>query len=131
MPFDGTQFEQGALALEKIDYVISALGTEDRWCKGHLRTSDGRRCIMGALNDANALQLLSQPILDAAGEVTGKSYHRIERFNDERSTSHKLVLAVLRRAREDILLGKTTRVRHVTVTQRVRAFYAALANLAT
>jgi hypothetical protein len=48
MPFDGI-----GLGLDdgvgKIDRVIDLLGAPDRWCKGTLKTHDGRRCIRGAI----------------------------------------------------------------------------------
>jgi hypothetical protein len=37
--------------------------------------------------------------------VTGRRYTAIETFNDRRTTTHSQVVAVLRRARQDILDG--------------------------
>lgn len=131
MPFDGREFEQSNLMLEKLDSVIDLLSSEDKWCKYQVRTNDGRRCIMGVLIDVDGAALLADPILAAARELTGKSHGRVERFNDHRKTDHRLVLAVLRRARENLLLGKMTSGRTPTVARRVRTFYAALARLSS
>ena len=131
MPFDGREFEQSNLMLEKLDSVIDLLSSEDKWCKYQVRTNDGRRCIMGVLIDVDGAALLADPILAAARELTGKSHGRVERLNDHRKTDHRLVLAVLRRARENLLLGKMTSGRTPTVARRVRTFYAALARLSS
>jgi hypothetical protein len=129
MPFDGREFDQRRVMLEKLDGVIDLLGSEDRWCKHRLRSNDGRRCIMGALMDVDAISILTQPILAAAHELTGKSYSHIERFNDHTKTDYRLVSATLRRARENITLGKTAPAPSMTVARRVRIFSAALARL--
>lgn len=122
MPFDGKEFQQGHLMLEKIDQLIGALQTEDRWGKGQLRTKDGKRCIMGVLNDIDAFSLLTRPILDAVRELTGKSCNSIERFNDLHTTDHQLVLAVLQRTRDNVLLGKIAPARSATLIRRVGMF---------
>lgn len=105
MPFDGHEFSPRIDALEKIDRVIEQLLTEDRWCKGALYTVDGRRCILGAMQAVEGAMILKHPILQAIQEVTGRRYKAIEVFNDRRTTTHAQVLAVLRRARENILGG--------------------------
>jgi hypothetical protein len=105
MPFDGTLYETEIRAFDKIDQVIEMLASSNRWCKGSLRTLNGRRCILGALQDADASSLLRLPILAAIYEVTGIRYESIERFNDARWTTHPLVLQVLTRARENIANG--------------------------
>jgi hypothetical protein len=105
MPFDGRDYSTRIEALEKIDRVIDQLPTEDRWCKGALYTVDGRRCILGAMQTVNGAMTLKQPILQAIEEVTGRRYTAIETFNDRRTTTHAQVMAVLRRARQDILDG--------------------------
>ena len=105
MPFDGTLYRRSD-SLAKIDAVMDLLGTEDRWCKGALKNLTGQRCLMGAMQEAGAL-VLKPYVLEAAREVTGKSFHTIESFNDRRSTSHALVIDVLHRARHNIELGET------------------------
>ncbi|HLI23010.1 MAG TPA: hypothetical protein VKV32_17940 [Stellaceae bacterium] len=85
--------------------MIEQLPTEDRWCKGALYTVDGRRCILGAMQAVNGAMVLKQPILQAIQEVTGRRYTAIETFNDRRTTTHAQVIAVLQRARRDILDG--------------------------
>jgi hypothetical protein len=104
MPFDGTDFEQ-ALSIEKIDKVIGLLDHEDRWCKGIMRSPDGRRCLAGAIYEADARSLLTPVILQAIHEIAGRSHWRIESFNDARSTTHAEVMRVLYRARENVLSG--------------------------
>jgi hypothetical protein len=105
MPFDGRDYSTRIDALEKIDRVIDQLPSEDRWCKGALYTVDGRRCILGAMQAVNGAMVLKQPILQAIKEVTGRRYTAIETFNDRRTTTHAQVMAVLRRARQNILDG--------------------------
>jgi hypothetical protein len=103
MPFDGID-QRRIGVLDKMDRVIELLSRERRWCKRHLRTADGRRCILGALADADAQSLQGQVLL-AIGEVTGRSYRRIESFNDDPLTTHAQVMRVLLRARENIVNG--------------------------
>jgi hypothetical protein len=105
MPFDGRDYSTRIDDLEKIDRVIEQLPTEDRWCKGALYTVDGRRCILGAMQAVNGAMTLKQPILQAIQEVTGRRFTAIETFNDRRTTTHAQVMAVLQRARQDILNG--------------------------
>jgi hypothetical protein len=104
MPFDGVGFVSTD-PLQKIDAVIDLLGTPDKWCKGALRSHDGRYCIRGAVRAVDAAELLEPVILQAIGEVAGKRFRRIESFNDHPNTSHEQVLAVLTRARDRINLG--------------------------
>lgn len=105
MPFDGREYSSRVDALEKIDRVIEQIPSEERWCKGALYTVDGRRCILGAMQAVNGAMTLKQPILQAIQEVTGRHYSAIETFNDRRATTHAQVVAVLQRARQDILDG--------------------------
>ncbi|HEX4194966.1 MAG TPA: hypothetical protein VHY80_17790 [Stellaceae bacterium] len=105
MPFDGRDYSTRIDALEKIDRVIEQLPSEERWCKGALYTVDGRRCILGAMQAVNGAMVLKQPILQAIQEVTGRRYTAIETFNDRRTTTYPKVVAVLNRARQDIIYG--------------------------
>ncbi len=107
MPFDGRDYSTRIDALEKIDRVIEQLPSEERWCKGALYTVDGRRCILGAMQAVNGAMVLKQPILQAIQEVTGRRYTAIETFNDRRTTTYPQVIAVLNRARQDIIDGHT------------------------
>jgi hypothetical protein len=122
MPFDGREYERRADASDKIGQVIDLLGREDRWCKKQLRTKDGRRCIVGAIEDMDARKELASPILNAIREVTGRTYVRIESFNDDPLTTHALVVRVLRRAQDSILAGGGG---HTTVMTAVRERSAA------
>jgi hypothetical protein len=106
MPFDGTDSTRDYYALGKIERVIDLLSSERRWCKGAIRTIDGRRCIMGALRDAGAERLLKEPILIAAREHTGRRCHSVESFNDEAATTHQDVLSVLRAVRSEVEAGR-------------------------
>ena len=106
MPFDGT--ELGFLEnhpLAKLGAVERLLSSEEQWCKGKLRDSSGRHCLVGAMQVVEARQALEPIILRAAREVNGKHYWRIEFFNDDPRTTHADVLRVLQRAREDIIAG--------------------------
>jgi hypothetical protein len=105
MPFDGRDYSTRFDTLEKIDRVIEQLPSEERWCKGALYTVDGRRCILGAMQAVNGAMVLKQPILQAIQEVTGRRYTAIETFNDRRTTTYPQVVAVLSRARQDIIEG--------------------------
>jgi hypothetical protein len=107
MPFDGAGFIQGE-RVHKLDAVSRLLGTPNGWCKGTLRTGDGRYCLRGAIMAVHAAGLLEAPILRAINEVTGRHFRRIEAFNDHPHTDHALVCAVLQRAREHLLLGESS-----------------------
>lgn len=104
MPLDGTDLGAfGKHPLAQLGAVEALLATEQQWCKGRLRDSDGRRCLVGALQAVEARQILEPIILRAAREVGGKYYWRIEFFNDDPRTTHADVLRVLRLAREQII----------------------------
>lgn len=104
MPLDGTEFalmENHPLA--KLAAVERLLATRQQWCQGKMRDEQGRHCLVGAMEAAQARQILEPVILRAAREVGGKRYWRIEFFNDDPRTTHADVLRVLRRARENII----------------------------
>jgi hypothetical protein len=104
MPFDGTDaFDNHPIA--KLGAVERMLATEQQWCKGRLRDAHGRHCLVGAIEAVGGRQVLQRPILQAAREVSGKRYWRIEFFNDDPRTTHSDVLLVLRRARENMIAG--------------------------
>ncbi len=107
MPLDGTGYERRIQALDKIDEVINLLGDESRWCKGFVKTPDGRYCILGAMQAAHAGKELAEPIMLAISQVTGRS-HWIDRFNDHPLTTHADVLKVLQQARLNILTATPT-----------------------
>jgi hypothetical protein len=120
MPFDATDldlFENHPLA--KLGAVERLLATEQQWCKGKLRDSSGRHCLVGAMQAVEARQMLEPIILRAAREVGGKCYWRIEFFNDDPRTTHADVLRVLRRARENIIAGMIEGDRHRSWRQRL------------
>lgn len=101
MPFDGAGYI-GNESVRKMDEVIDLLDTPDKWCKGALRSHDGRYCIRGAVRAVDAADVLEPRILEAIGQVAGKRFRRIESFNDHPNTTHAQVLAVLYRARENL-----------------------------
>ena len=101
MPFDGTGFGY-SVSLQKLDAVIDLLDAPDRWCKGALRSHDGRYCIRGAIRAVSGSDLLEPAILQAIGQVAGRRYRRIEAFNDHPHTTHDQVVAVLARARGNL-----------------------------
>jgi hypothetical protein len=105
MPFDGSEYEVRNRVLDQIDRVIALLATEDKWCKRVLESTDGRRCILGAMRAADAMIALKAPIMQAIEQVTGRHYHCIESFNDHKTTTHPLVLRVLHQARENVCVG--------------------------
>ena len=104
MPFDGTRYESRNPALDKMDRVIDLLSDPKHWCKRHLRSHDGRYCILGAIQAVGALSELKAPILLAVEQVTGRVW-RIEAFNDHPTTTHALVVRVLWQARENLING--------------------------
>jgi hypothetical protein len=104
MPFDGIDaFDNHPIA--KLGAVERMLATEQQWCKGRLRDAHGRHCLVGAIEAVGGRQVLQKPILQAAREVSGKRYWRIEFFNDDPRTTHADVLHVLRRTRENMIDG--------------------------
>lgn len=105
MPFDGVGFIPSE-SVQKIDAVIDLLATPDKWCKGALRSHDGRYCIRGAVRAVDAADVLEPTILEAIGQVAGKRFRRIESFNDHPNTSHEQVLAVLARTRDNLVSGQ-------------------------
>ena len=110
MPLDDTGFRDRYEPLDKIDRVIDLLATEERWCQGHLVTADGRRCILGAIRAVDGTRVLTRPVSSAIRQVTGRRFgcigsHIIPRFNDDRGTTHALVMTVLLQARENIIRG--------------------------
>ncbi len=110
MPFDGVGFGFDD-RMSKIDKVINLLATPDRWCKGTLRTHDGRHCIRGAIMAVDGVGTLQPMVLRAINEVTGRHYRRIESFNDHPDTDHARVVEVLARARIDMAAGHLAAIR--------------------
>ena len=102
MPFDGTGFAVSDTRFNKIEDVIGLIATPEKWCKGMAKTPDGRFCIRGALIAANAVNL-RPVILEAIHEVTGRNYRRIEAFNDDVDTTHRMVLRVMAHARHNLI----------------------------
>jgi hypothetical protein len=101
MPFDGAGFGYNE-SLQKLDTVIDLLETPDRWCKGALRSHDGRYCIRGAIRAVSGSDVLEPAILQAIGQVAGRRFRRIEAFNDHPNTTHDQVVSVLARARSNL-----------------------------
>ena len=101
MPFDGAGFGYNE-SLHKLDTVIDLLETPDRWCKGALRSQDGRYCIRGAIRAVSGSDVLEPAILQAIGQVAGRRFRRIEAFNDHPNTTHDQVVSVLARARSNL-----------------------------
>jgi hypothetical protein len=107
MPFDGVGFALDD-RVSKMDKVIELLATSDKWCKGNLKTPDGRYCIRGAIMAVDGADFLQPIVLQAIREVTGKHYRRIESFNDHADTHYAQVVRVLARARHHLLRGQLT-----------------------
>lgn len=102
MPLDSLEFAENPL-LVRLGRVERLLATEQQWCKGRLRDAHGRHCLVGAIEAADAWEELPAIILRATREVSGKRYWRIESFNDDPHTTHRDVLLVLRRTRQNII----------------------------
>ncbi len=105
MPFDGARCVHREY-LQKMDKLIDLIGTPGRWGKGRFWTPDGRYCLRGAMREVDRSETLGPVILDAINEVTGRNYWRIESFNDNARTDHEQLVAVLIRARQNILAGR-------------------------
>ena len=122
MPFDGIDGSDNH-PMAKLGAVERMLATEQQWCKGRLRDAHGRHCLVGAIEAVGGRQLLQKPILQAAREVSGKRYWRIEFFNDDPRTTHADVLLVLRRTRENMIAGMLSSYDRQPRHQRwIRAF---------
>jgi len=123
MPFDGVDFVANE-SVDKLDAVSDLLGMPDRWCKGALRSHDGRYCIRGAIRAVNGADLLEPAILQAIGQVAGRRFRRIEAFNDHPNTSHDQVVEVLARARRNFetapSLGTASRLRQAAESMLAR-----------
>jgi hypothetical protein len=102
MPFDHLAPDERSKALTKIDRVISLLATEDRWGKFFAQSSNGRRCLWGAMWAEDATSILEMPIRDAIRQVTGQHHWQIDAFNDDLATTHAVILQVLHQARRNI-----------------------------
>ncbi len=63
-------------------------------------TRDVRWCILASMRAAHAEMILAGLIRRAIREVAGSAYRHIEQFNDDRATSHALVLQALHQARK-------------------------------
>ena len=109
MPFDGVGYVSSE-PLRKIDAVLDLLSTPDKWCKGALRSHDGRYCIRGAVMSVGATDQLEPAILQAIGEVAGHRFRRIESFNDYPNTTHEQVVSVLQRARDNMAGGVAQKI---------------------
>ena len=102
MPVYDDRYRERNGALEKLDKVIALIATEDRWCKFFALSSDGRRCLWGALWAEDAAPVLETPVLQAVTQVTGCCYESIDAFNDHPATTHATVLAVLHQTRQNL-----------------------------
>lgn len=108
MPFDGGEAcNRREQMLAKLDEVRRLLATEEKWCKKHCRTWDGRYCLLAAVMAVRAKPVLYDLLLAAIQDVTGVAFKSVVRFNDQPATNHPLVLAVIEQARSRILAGKT------------------------
>ena len=115
MPFDGVGFAFDD-RVSKVEKVIDLLATPDKWCKGNLKTPDGRYCIRGAIMAVDGADCLRPIVLRAIREVTGKHYHVIESFNDNINTDHPQVIGVLMRARDHLVAAQIMGSRCTTST---------------
>jgi hypothetical protein len=110
MPFDGAEeFSRREEMLAKLNQVWCLLETEEKWCKKHYRTSDGRHCLLGALMTARAKSMLYDLLLASIHDVTGVAFKSVVQFNDQPATNHAQILVVLERARRRIMTGDLPR----------------------
>lgn len=121
MPFDGTGLDERNRRLEQLGRIEKILGAEDRWCKGTLVSQDGRRCLLGAVIEANA-ETLKPAILMAIRQVTGRRYSRIEKFNDAHGTTYADLRAVIERTRHDISYGPSMETMRIRLWDRFRSW---------
>ena len=105
MPVYDDRYRERNGAIEKLDKVIALIATEDRWCKFFALSSDGRRCLWGALWAEDAAPVLEAPVLQAVTQVTGCRYESIDAFNDHPATTHATVLAVLHQTRQNLRMA--------------------------
>ena len=117
MPFDGTSYSR-IDAIGRFDQAIGLLAREDRWAKRVLETSDGRRCIMGALRTANA-QMFEPFVADAIEEMTGRRL-KVVTFNDRCTTTHAMVMHVMQRARQLIAETEPATLARVMAPPKLR-----------
>src|SRR5258708_14121331 len=97
MPFDGVGFVTHE-SLDKLDAVLELIGTPDRWCKGALRSYDGRYCIRGAVRAVDGSELLEPAILQAVVGLAARRFRRIAAFNDPPHTTHHQIVPAFSRA---------------------------------
>jgi hypothetical protein len=133
MPLDDAGYTIKLEAADILDLMLADLSRPYGWCKGKLENKRGGRCISGAFNLAvygqaspmltsEVLSLRSSPqaelarrsIHQALAEVMATSLSELQivpsRFNDDKATKKKDVLALLRRAREIAQHGPTRRL---------------------
>ena len=104
MPFDGVDTSYGYIA--KLDQVIDLIETPNHWVKHSYSTPWGGYCLREALNIVGVAELFEPVILKTAEAVMAREFCCIESFNDHPLTRHGDVLAVLQRARADLLGGR-------------------------
>lgn len=104
MPFDG--FAKANPELDHIGRIIDLIDAPGKWCKGALRSHDGRYCIKGAIrHTATALdhtEAMEGRVLLAIHQMGHKKYRRVESFNDHPTRTHDEVIAVLEYVQADI-----------------------------
>ena len=104
MPFDG--FAKSNPELDHIGRIIDLIDTPSKWCKGALRSHDGRYCIKGAIrHTATAIDytvLMEARVLRAMHEAGYRKFRRVESFNDHPTRTHDEVIMVLERVQAEI-----------------------------
>jgi hypothetical protein len=103
MPFDGVGSPFGYQ--EQFDRVIALIEAPNHWVKHSYNTPWGGYCLKEALNIVGVTEIFEPAILKAAEEVMERDFCCIESFNDHPLTQHADVIAVLHRARANMVGG--------------------------
>ncbi len=100
--FDGILPNESNPGVILLDRVIASLPNQSAWIKGQLK-SDNRRCLQQVLSDVDGSETLTEPILEAAQQVTGKYFSSIPTFNDAEDTTFDVMTTVLQRTRDNLI----------------------------
>ena len=104
MPFDGAESPFNYVA--RFDLVIDLIEAPGRWTKRTYRNKHGQYCLKEALNMIGVAEILEPIILRAAAETADREFCCIESFNDLPGTTHRDVVTVLYRVRDDLINGR-------------------------
>lgn len=92
MPFDASP--QTNTVADVLRRARALIDSPEKWCKGAMRTEDGRRCIFGAIDDAAGRLAIDESHLFS--RATG--IRNIAEWNNAPERTHAEVLAAFDRA---------------------------------